>query len=664
MKMKNIQKKIPAIFLLLAAGIALLCGGTGILSVYTSNRSLLEQELTSLASLSADRVSHELVSYENIAASIGMMPKLSDPTVSTAEKEELVDRWAAAYGMERGNLLDRTGKSLFDGNDYSQREYFQTALQGEVTISTPTISKVTGDLSIMVAAPVWQGGVPQSQVVGVVYFVPHETFLCDIMSSIHTSEHSGAYMLDKDGTTIADVVLDTIATENIEEEAQSDSSLAPLAAIHADMRQGNTGFGRYTFEGTEKYISYAPVPNTDGWSIAVTSYSSDLLGATYQNIIIISVLLVIVLVVASVLGIWLARGIAAPIQACAKRLSLLEQGDLTTPAPQVKTQDEVGMLAKSTQSIVNSLNTLFSDISYVTGEMAQGNFSVLSQHYEVYQGDFSAVLEAFRNIKFSLSDTLRQIETAAGQVSAGADQVSSGAQALAQGATEQASAVQELSATSADINSGVQTNSHAAMTAKDKANDAGTQVALSNQKMHELRSAMSTILEGHEEIRQIIATIENIAFQTNILALNAAVEAARAGSAGKGFAVVADEVRNLASKSDEAAKQTKDLIEHSAINVETGSRLSEEVSAALEETAALTGAAVEFIDQVVDNVVNQAEAISQIAEGIDQISSVVQTNSATAEESAAASEELSGQAQIMKELIDRFSLAPDDGQNR
>ena len=84
---------------------------------------------------------------------------------------------------------------------------------------------------------------------------------------------------------------------------------------------------------------------------------------------------------------------------------------------------------------------------------------------------------------------------------------------------------------------------------------------MSHEKMSALTDAMSDILKGHQEISQIIETIENIAFQTNILALNAAVEAARAGSSGKGFAVVADEVRNLAAKSDHAAKQTKEMIE-------------------------------------------------------------------------------------------------------
>ena len=657
--MKSIQKTIIASSLGLVLAAAILCGGVGILTNFISTKSLLERELETTAAVTAQRVSYELTSYKNVVEALGMMPQLSDSQVTTAEKQEIVDRWATEYGMVRGNLLNTAGTSLFDGNNYSDREYFQKAMEGETWISTPTISKITGELSIMVAAPVWQDGVIGSRIVGVVYFVPPETFLNDIMSTIHTSEHSGAYMIGKDGTTIADTTTETVAVQNIESMAQSDSSLSALAAIHADMRAGNSGSGQYKMDGITKSVGYAPVDGTDDWSLAVSSYTNDFMGTTYLCIAIILILLAAVIIVSIFLSIKLARGISVPVRACVDRLNLLAQGDLSSPTPQFDRKDEIGVLSQSTVTIVDTLKALFDDIGYLLGEMAKGNFNVHSQDYSVYRGDIAVVLESLRNIDRSLSSTLRQIDAAAEQVSAGSEQVSSGAQALAQGATEQASAVQELSATVSEINAGAQNDRDMAQSAKEKANLAGSQVALSNDKMKELQTAMSTILEGHQEIGQIIATIENIAFQTNILALNAAVEAARAGAAGKGFAVVADEVRNLASKSDLAAKQTKELIEHSAHNVEMGSALTQEVSASLEETATLTGEAVEFIDNLVDSILTVADSISQVTEGIDQISSVVQTNSATAEESAAASEELSSQSQLMKSLVDQFVLRED-----
>ena len=184
-------------------------------------------------------------------------------------------------------------------------------------------------------------------------------------------------------------------------------------------------------------------------------------------------------------------------------------------------------------------------------------------------------------------------------------------------------------------------------------------MATSVEYVKQLNIAMDNISSSSQEIGKIIATIENIAFQTNILALNAAVEAARAGSAGKGFAVVADEVRNLATKSDEAAKATKDLIDGSINAVHEGTEAVGKVTDSLQRTNELTSGVTAMMETVVKAVENQTTAIVQVTEGIDQISAVVQTNSATSEESAAASEELSSQASLMKELLSRFKLRQD-----
>ena len=177
------------------------------------------------------------------------------------------------------------------------------------------------------------------------------------------------------------------------------------------------------------------------------------------------------------------------------------------------------------------------------------------------------------------------------------------------------------------------------------------------QHVSELNGAMEKISSSSKEISVIIAAIENIAFQTNILALNAAVEAARAGAAGKGFAVVADEVRNLASKSDEAAKATKELIERSIQAVAEGGEAVSRVTESLDRTGVLAGHVTTQMNTVVEAVESQTIALAQVTEGIDQISGVVQTNSATSEESAAASEELSAEASHLKGMVDKFTLA-------
>lgn len=626
-----------------------------VLSLQSSN-SLLKTAMQGTAEIAAGRVQYELTSYIQIATAAGQNQVLGSDEFPLDEKEEFINQLATNNNMTRGNLLDLDGNSYFDGNNYADREYFQRAKAGESFVSTPTLSKVTGELSILVAAPLYQDGDSDKEIIGVVYFVPEETFLNDIMTSIHVSENSEAFMIDKDGMTIADVTLDTVGVRNIEQEANADASLKDLATYMVDMRSGNSGVGQYSINGTSKLLAYAPVNNTDSWSIGIVVQESDFMGAVYRAAIIIGILIVVVVLIGVFVAIRMATSIGRPIQLCADRIHKLSEGDLSSPVPEIKTKDETGRLAQQTVTIVKNLQDLIGDIGYLLGEMARGNFNVRSRDYNYYIGDYEQLLLHVRHINKELSNTLAQINTASAQVSAGAEQVSSGAQSLAQGATEQASAVEELSATINDISMDSQKTAKLALQSKEAVDHAGEELQTSSEYIATLGNAMSNISESSQEISKIISTIENIAFQTNILALNAAVEAARAGTAGKGFAVVADEVRNLAHKSDQAAKATKDLIEKSINAVNEGVDMMQKVSEAVDSVMESAGVAVSGMDEVADAVQRETDSIVQITQGIDQISSVVQTNSATAEESAAASEELSGQSEMLKNLIAGFQL--------
>ena len=119
------------------------------------------------------------------------------------------------------------------------------------------------------AAPIWQNGNANSTPIGVVYFVPDENFLNDIMSTIHISDNGGAYMIGSDGTTIADLDASKVCVENIIQRSSSETDLQGLADIHRDMIAGNSNVATYSTEGEEKIVGYAPVDGTDGWSLAV-----------------------------------------------------------------------------------------------------------------------------------------------------------------------------------------------------------------------------------------------------------------------------------------------------------------------------------------------------------------------------------------------------------
>lgn len=655
--MKSIRTKITMCLMLTVLMALLFVGAVSISLNYNSTIVTVDHMMSESATLAAERVEQELIAYKNVAMDTGCIPQLTDSDVSLEEKRSVIDERVAMHGFKRGNIVGADGISIFDGNDYSDREYVKQAMAGNVYVSEPLISKVTGELSIMVAAPLYEGGIQGSRIAGVVYFVSQETFLNDIVSSISVSDHSRAYMINRSGDTIADVTLDTITVQNIEAEAGSDASLKSLAKIHEAMREGKNGFGSYKSEMGSMFSAYAPVGGTDGWSIAVTAPQSDYLSTTYTGIAINVAVIVVSIIASIVVALQLANHIGGPMKACAERMRLLVEGDLESPVPEVKSKDETGMLAASTGELVNGLSTIIHDIGYLLNEMANQNLDIQSSHREAYVGTFQSILVSMRNLKVELSDILRQINRSSDQVSDVSGQVSMSAQNLSQGSVEQASSVEELAARISEISDQVKDTANGALDVRSQTHQVGEEASVCNQQMQELMDAMGKIQNSSDEISKIIKTIEDIAFQTNILALNAAVEAARAGSAGKGFAVVADEVRNLASKSAEASKSTAVLIEHSTSAVHMGTEIARHTADTLLGVVERMQSVVGSIDKIASVSNEQSNAVRQVTEGIQQISSVVQTNSATAQESAAASEELSAEAAALKQLVGKFTLA-------
>ena len=619
--------------------------------------SRLKADMQEIAKLSADRIRQELMVSETIVSELGCSYQLSAAVFTPAQKQEYINQRVEAYGMVRGKLIGSNGICAADGTDYNDREYFKRSMQGEVVVSDPVIAKTDGKLSVIISAPVYEGGDKDGEIIGVVFVVPDPEFLNDICAAISISEHSGCYLLGSTGTTIAhsDSAIAQEQKNNIE-LSQTDSSLKGIAKIEQQMLKGEIGYGTYFRKGAYILQAYAPIDGTNGWMVAVDAPVTDFLGSVVIGIIIGGAIGVIAVAYSIYKAKQIGERIGEPVAQCTDRIQLLAQGDLHTPAPKVETGDELQILAEATASLSDNLQQVIGDTDYLLGEMSEGNFAIVSNCREAYIGDFSGLLESIRKLNHKLSETLGEIKNAVSQVSAGAGQMADAAQGLAEGATDQAGSVEELQATITNVTEIVEKNAKALGASYEKAMEYQQQARTSGEEMKGLTDAMQRINETSKQISDIIGEIEDIASQTNLLSLNAAIEAARAGEAGRGFAVVAEQIRKLADDSAQSAVHTRELIETSLQEIEKGNQITDKTAEALQKVVEGIEDLANESKKAMEESNAQADAMAQIEQGIEQISTVVQNNSATAEETSATSEELSAQATNMNELTDAFQL--------
>jgi methyl-accepting chemotaxis protein len=316
----------------------------------------------------------------------------------------------------------------------------------------------------------------------------------------------------------------------------------------------------------------------------------------------------VAIVMGILLSIFIARGVSVPLGEAVAALELVAAGDLTTSV-QVHTQDEVGRMAAALNM---ALEKLRSTLQEVAASAAHSNSS-------------------------------------SRELAAAAEQISTGAQ-------EQAASLEETSASLEEITAAVRQTADNARQASQLATGSRESAEQGQEVVTSAIAAMTEINTASAKISDIISTINEIAFQTNLLAVNAAVEAARAGEEGRGFAVVATEVRSLAQRSAEAAKEIKGLIQDSLEKVEKGSELVNRSGATLQSIVNSVKRVTDIVGEIAAASAEQSTGVDQVNTAITQMDQVTQSNSAQTEELSSTAQAFTEQAARLLELVSIFRL--------
>ncbi|EHO9256595.1 Tar ligand binding domain-containing protein [Escherichia coli] len=267
-----------------------------------------------------------------------------------------------------------------------------------------------------------------------------------------------------------------------------------------------------------------------------------------------------------------------------------------------------------------------------------------------------AIFASLKTMQQALRGTVSDVRKGSHEMHIGIAEIVAGNNDLSSRTEQQAASLAQTAASMEQLTATVGQNADNARQASELAKNAATTAQAGGVQVSTMTHTMQEIATSSQKIGDIISVIDGIAFQTNILALNAAVEAARAGEQGRGFAVVAGEVRNLASRSAQAAKEIKGLIEESVNRVQQGSKLVNNAAATMIDIVSSVTRVNDIMGEIASASEEQQRGIEQVAQAVSQMDQVTQQNASLVEEAAVATEQLANQADHLSSRVAVFTL--------
>ena len=648
-KQKTIKQKIVSNVMTMSVLLGILLTASMVISNMISIRHILLDNMQMIAKIASQDISANLHLLTDRIANLSLEEVLTDENASMEEKQNVLAERESRIEFVWLGVYDQNGVKLF-GDDIApqsaaDRRQYQAMMQTD---------------NIAIGIPVYENGIWQMEVGGPLkkdgeicaYLIGSYKYdiLNDVIGNLNIGANGNAYIIDEDGTIIADRQTARMeAHDNIYALYGSRMNNKVFDA----MLRFETGSGGAMIHHAYHYVAYSPVAGTN-WTMVIDAPNSDFMG-----IIVVTTLVCIVLCVLMVM--WaisysgrMSGKISDSLALATNRMASLAEGNLKEPVTIAQTGDEAQVMTEALAKTVINIDHYIDALGNCLEYLSHGDYS--QEVPDSFVGDFVAIREALERITDSLNITMHQIQRSSEAINLDSSEVSDYAKRLYDGSKEQERTLDRLSGSIDIIIDHIGQIDESASNVKRFAAGAQEKVDQGKAQMDSMMTDMESIYASMQEIINISRMIADISDETSLLSLNASIEAARAGEAGKGFGVVAQQIGVLAEQTAQALQKTEEMISQASASIDMGMKTAQQTEESFKEIYEVTKEFHGVSHQIEVIAREQQEAVGQVSEEIRKVLEVAGANQELSERTDETAARSLQQAKELEQVVEAVTL--------